>query len=202
MYRDPIIPIIDFWLPVIDMFNSPWNRDLKFLIALMMNLVTCHWLTLDHSSSFARSGLFWLFCHALFGALLQAWIMWWCPKIYKYEICPGQWQISLVCSLVFVMEQLIRAINYLERCQSYFLTSSICAIANQCMVENSLFLRSVFSLHKTHLIKNNSAKFFWKFWRQKSTSHSRSMKRNEQRSTFKCTSWPLFLSLGQNKLIL
>ena len=80
-------------------------------------------------------------------------IVWWCPKIDKYEVCPGQWQILLLCSLVFVMEQLSRAINYLERCQSYFLTSSICAIANQCMVENSLFLRSVFR-HKTHLIKN------------------------------------------------
>ena len=56
----------------------------------------------------------------------------------------GQWQISLVCSLVFVMEQLSTAINYLERCQNYFLTSSICAIANHCMLENSL-LRSVFS---------------------------------------------------------
>ena len=54
----------------------------------------------------------------------------------------GRYSCCVLCSLVFVMEQLSRAISYLERCQSYFLTSSICA--NQCMVENSL-LHSVFS---------------------------------------------------------
>ena len=164
MNRDPIIPVIDCWLPVIDVFNSPWNHLVCFEVS---------------------DGTFW--CPF---TSLSTWIVWCCPKIEKYEVCPGHWHISLLCSLVYVMEQLSRAISYLERCQSYFLTSSICAIA----IENSL-LRSVFST------KHISAKFFWKFWRQKLTSHSRSVNRNEQRSTFRCTSWPLFLSLGQNKLI-